>query len=217
MPDPCAACGACCRSFVVPVAGQDVWTLLTRLHLAAEAFLVVCRQMTPSPGGFRLQRGGALHALALAKQGHFAAGQPCVFLATSPDGSSRCRVYADRPAVCRRYPMTLSDSGVGQRADSLCPPDAWPDDEPQRPAWRAALDQLRLQQDIYAEVATRWNAMVDEAPPAVRLLPPAYLNYVLSIYDRLGRVQPEPAEAKAIIWQIYPQVEAQWMTLGSSG
>jgi Fe-S-cluster containining protein len=212
----------------VPVDGQDVWTFMTRLHLQPEQFLIVCRQMAPSPGGFRLQRGGATYALALDKQGHFAADQPCVFLAYSPDGTSRCSVYADRPAVCRTYPMTLLEGRIAPRAASLCPPGAWSDDEPQRPAWSAALRRLRIQHETYAEVATRWNAMVDEAPPAVRILPPAYLKYLLTVYDRLGAVQPEPADtglseleyqrkAKAVIWQIYPEVDAKWMTLGNSG
>src|SRR6476659_1979688 len=77
---PCATCAACCRSYLVPVCGQDVWRLSRSQRLAPEQFLVAWLQTEPGPDGFLLEPGGRPYGLGLGKRTRFAADQPCVFL-----------------------------------------------------------------------------------------------------------------------------------------
>jgi len=184
----CATCGACCRSYVVPVCGHDVWLLSTRQRLAPEQFLVAYGQAPGSTAreAFRLEAGGPLLGLALDKRGRFKPSSPCVFLYDLAGGQSRCGVYAERPVVCETYPMAMWDGLVSQREASLCPPDAWSDAAVQHPTWRAGLQRLRFHFDVYHEVVARWNARVAAAGPARSFALAEFYAYLLNVYDALA-------------------------------
>src|SRR5438270_9699051 len=142
--NPCATCGACCRNYIVPVCGRDIWFISTRQRLSPEQFLVAFPQEDSAIDGFYLQAGSKPYGLALDKQGKFGRTQPCVFLMHLGEGNDRCGIYNDRPTVCRAYPMALWSDVVYQRKDSLCPPDSWPVKEVLRPSWRAALQRFHM-------------------------------------------------------------------------
>ena len=108
---------------------------------------------------------------------------PCLFLLTLPDGEDRCGVYADRPVACGAYPMILRAERISMRDDPLCPSDAWPADEPARPAWRAALQRARMDFDVYHAVVERWNAGVRAGRAAAH--PSDYYDYLLRAYAAL--------------------------------
>jgi Fe-S-cluster containining protein len=181
---PCATCGACCRSYIVPVCGYDMWLINRRQHLSPEQYVVACPQPEQGFDGVLLESGGQPYGLALDKQGRFGIKQPCVFLLRLADGNVRCGIYADRPLVCQAYPMSMWSGVVFQGKQTLCPPDSWPVREPQRPRWRATLQRVHMQFDLYQAVVTRWNARVT-ARPGVRFTLREYFSYVLNVYDRL--------------------------------
>src|SRR5687768_15148998 len=191
--NPCATCGACCRSYIVPVYGHDLWQLSRRQRLSPEQFAVVVPEKGPRPEAFRLQADGPFHSLALDKKGRFDINRPCVFLMELPGGNARCGVYAERPVVCQSYPMSLWSGVVALRRDVLCPTDSWPLEQVLRPHWNEKLRRLVFELDIYGEIVARWNARV-AALPQVRFVLPEYFAYVLNVYDRLDALAGELGE-----------------------
>lgn len=182
---PCAACGACCRAYIVPVCGHDVWRICRGQHLSPEQFLIPCPQEQPEGDGFRLEREGKTYALALDKQGRLVKTQPCVFLVDLPGGGGKCGIYADRPIVCQTYPMSLMQGVVFERTKTQCPPGSWSPHAPKDPVWRTRLQRLHLRYDVYAEVVARWNARVELDTTGAVLTFFEYFGYVLNVYDRL--------------------------------
>ena len=206
--DPCAACGLCCRSYLVPVFGHDVYRLVKQRGLDPRSFLFIAEQETPDPVGFLLDPGGPTYGLALDKKNALEASQPCVFLVESDDGTSRCGVYEDRPIACATYPMAHAINGVGFLPAALCPPNAWPPDEPANEHWAVALRRLARYRDTYVEVVRRWNAWIAsrldrDAPPAEH-----FVAYVLQTYDRLATLDAGVAEAELTF------IERTWGTIG---
>ena len=193
--DPCAPCGLCCRSYLVPVYGHDVWRIATRRGRRPESFLFACEQEKVDSAGFRLEPGGATYALALGKKERLEATQPCIFLAELEGGESRCGIYPDRPVACASYPMSKWANQVFRKPTALCPPEAWPEDEASRPSWHDSLQRLRMERDVYAEVIGRWDARVDAEPQGTRLKPAELFDYILSVYDRLADLETEIGEA----------------------
>jgi Fe-S-cluster containining protein len=188
--DPCATCGACCRSYLVPVFGQDLYRLVTRRQLDPRSFVFFCEQEEPDRVGFRLQSGGTTYGLALDKKHKLEAAQPCTFLIEHADGSSRCGVYEDRPIACITYPMAKAPGGAALLPAALCPPDAWTPDEPANPHWTQALHRVDRYRDTYVEVINRWNAFIDSL--AGELRPPEhFIAYVLQVYKRLALLEEE--------------------------
>lgn len=189
--NPCATCGACCRSYVVPVAGYDVWLICHEQRLSPESFLVAYPRPDGGAEAFRLAAGGESLSLALDKQGRYRRHGPCIFLVRLAGGNDRCGIYAHRPAVCQAYPMALRENGgVALRGEVLCAPGAWPERAMARPGWRAALQRQRMHFDVYHEVVARWNARV-AARPEARYAARDYFSYLLNVYDRLAALDAE--------------------------
>lgn len=187
-PHPCASCGTCCRTYIVPVCGQDVWRLARHLHVDPADFLVAWREEEPGPDRFRVEPDGPPYTLVLDKRAWSREQSACVFLLRLPNGQDRCGVYDHRPAACRAYPMLLLREAVALRDDPLCPPGAWPPDEPRRPAWREALQRARMGFDVYHLVVARWNARLASGGTA-RF--GDYYAYLLGAYDALAELDEE--------------------------
>src|ERR1043165_3124657 len=85
---PCATCGACCRSYVVPLCGYDVWLISTHQRLGPEQFVVTYPQEVGALDGFLLDDESPPYGLALDKQGKFTPHKSCVFLVHLADGHS---------------------------------------------------------------------------------------------------------------------------------
>jgi Fe-S-cluster containining protein len=146
--NPCHTCGACCRSYAVPVCGYDLWRISTYQRLRPQEYVVAARQKDVTPEGFRLEREGPTYFLVLDKQGKLVPNNPCIFLVRLGGNHDRCGIYTHRPVVCQVYPMTVRNQVILQREDALCPPNAWPEAMLQHPAWRAALQRQRMHFDI---------------------------------------------------------------------
>lgn len=202
--NPCATCGACCRSYIVPVCGQDVWRISQRQRLAPEHFLIPVPQPKPRSDGFRLEPGGWTYALMLDKQGRLKVDQSCVFLVHLVGGHDRCGIYEHRPVVCQAYPMVQAPRGVSIRDEPLCPPDSWPDDELTKRPWRRVVMRVTMQFDLYAEVVARWNARVDAARSDRIFALDEYLSYLMNLYDRVAELDSKVGE------QTLTRVELTW-------
>ena len=187
--DPCATCGLCCRSYLVPVFGHDLYRLVTRQRADPRDFLFFCEQEEPDRVGFRLRPDGPTYGLALTKKHKLEATEPCVFLIEYPDGTSRCGSYEHRPIACSTYPMSTTPAGAALSATALCPPGSWSQDEPANPSWILGLRRLSRYRDTYVEVVNRWNAWVDvndQERPAHH-----FVGYVLQVYQRLVALEDE--------------------------
>jgi Fe-S-cluster containining protein len=203
--NPCDTCGACCRSYVVPVFGHDLWQICTHQRLAPEQFVLIYPEKEARPEAFRLEAGGQRYSLALDKKGRFELKKSCIFLVELPGGHARCGVYDHRPVVCQGYPMSMWSRVVAQRSETLCPPDSWSLPQITNPRWVVALTRLAMHLDIYSEVITRWNARV-EAHPERGFALPEFFSYLLNVYDRLDAISQEIGEAGMAA------VEATWPT-----
>jgi Fe-S-cluster containining protein len=207
--NPCATCGACCRSYIVPVCGYDVWRISTSQRLGPEQFLIPCPQDQPRLDGFLLALDEPAYGLALDKRGRFQPDQACVFLVDLKGGNSRCGIYADRPTVCQAYPMTLRDEETVQFRDAICPPGSWPEAAVHRPSWREAIARRTMHYGIYEDVVSRWNARFMDAPPGMELSLFAFYAYLMNVYDRMEALNREVgAERLAVIthsWGRLPQ------------
>ena len=93
----CQACGACCRNKDIAVSSYEVRRLARRLNLTVEEFFFQCVEKE-KPILRRKEDGN------------------CIFL--QPEG---CSVYADRPLVCRLFPLGLLVDGHGQELFGLMP------------------------------------------------------------------------------------------------
>src|SRR5688500_315363 len=202
--NPCATCGECCRSYMVPVFGQDVWLLSTRQRLSPEQFCLIYPEKEPRPEAFWLEAGGQRYSLALDKKGSFALKKACIFLMELPGGNARCGVYNDRPSVCRSYPMSLWSGVVAQRRETLCPPNSWPLAEVTHPRWAVALRRLCMVLDIYGEMVTRWNARV-AAHPGYSFALLEFFSFLMNFYDRLDGLSREiGAEGMTLVEATWP-------------
>ena len=193
----------------MPVCGYDVWLISTRQHLGPEQFLLAFPQQQPGLDGFRLSGDGPTFGLALDKQGPLRATQPCVFLMRLAGGHDRCGIYAERPVVCRSYPMSVWENAVVQRRDALCAPGSWSEADVGLPAWRDSLQLLRIHFDFYHEVVARWNARVAAEAPGAEFELPEYYSYLLNVYDRVASLENEtstPERVREIIDGFYPRV-----------
>ena len=201
--DPCALC---CRSFLVPVFGHDLYRLVTRRNLDPRGFTFFCEQEEPDRVGFRLQAGGTTYGLALGKKNKLEVTQPCTFLIEHGDGTSRCGVYEDRPVACQVYPMSRTKGGISLLPAALCPPDAWGPDEGANPHWADGLHRVSRYRDTYVEVVNRWNAWIDSLAGEPRP-PKHFVAYVLQLYDRLARLDSELGH------DVIAEVERTWASL----
>ncbi len=180
--DPCGPCGRCCRDFVVPLSGLDLWRLVRSQRLAPEDFTVSFPAKEPSAQSFILEPAGPHLLLGLDKRGAFAVGRPCVFL-LELDGLSRCGVHADRPVVCRAYPMALTAGAIRRSPDAACPSGAF-----EGPAafadWGPVLAEHSLAWEIHGRAAARWNARVHAA--GARLPLSLFLALLVDLHDQLA-------------------------------
>lgn len=182
---PCGTCGECCRAFLVPVCGHDIWRISRLLDLRPEEFVVALRRENITPDGFILRPEGPSFSLALAKRGKMMPGEPCIFLIDFANGESRCGVYAERPTTCRVYPMTLRDGQVMQHPDVLCPPGAWAEHEPKKQHWFDAIENRNLQFDFYHQVLANWNKNVAGLDAGTTYTIHNFYDYLLKVYDAL--------------------------------
>lgn len=127
-PFHCVGCGACCKGRFIPLTldearhwlrrGYDVAVLLEAFEQgtwpqSAEAYAYNVRRATPVEcGGQTLQVTAIFAGQAIPR---------CPNLRED----DLCGIYAERPQVCRIYPMEINPFIELRTGDKDCPPPAW--------------------------------------------------------------------------------------------
>ena len=207
--NPCAACGLCCRSYLVPVFGHDLYRLVKKRNLDPRSFTFICEQEKPDRVGFRLIADGPAYGIALDKKDRLEVSQPCTFLVEEDDGLSHCGIYEDRPIACATYPMARAAVGVAFLPAALCPPNTWPPDETRKPEWENQLRRLARYRDTYVEVVNRWNAWIESKPNQSRP-PEHFVAYVLQVYEQLAALDASIGD------ETLATIEQTWATLAAN-
>jgi Fe-S-cluster containining protein len=209
--NPCATCNAgCCRQYLVPLCGYDVWLISTRQRLRPNQFAVPYPISEERTEGFKLEADGPQLALTLDKRGQFRRNGPCVFL-LSLGGHDRCGIYADRPVVCHAYPFVSKGLALGFRTSPLCPAGAWSEGNLLERRRRRDVNRAEMQYDIYGEVVARWNARVEAAGPGREFGMTEYYSYLINVYEGLARIDdalgPDEVERVVMSWRMAPRPE----------
>lgn len=198
-PNACSACAACCKSYVVPVCGRDIWLLSTQQRMNPEQFVVTMAFDEQRSDAFRLEAGGKPLTLMLDKKGQMRLNGDCIFLMTLVGGHQRCGVYNDRPVACRAYPMVRFEDEqthlitIGPRKDALCPPGSWSSSVGAGQQWAQAVQQVDMEFDIYSTVLSRWNARVATYPNR-KFQMTEFFSYLMNVYDRMGALDKRLGE-----------------------
>lgn len=191
----CLSCeGRCCRAYIVPVTGHDVWRIVQEQRLAPGSFVQREPEDYPTLTGFLLRPGGPTYAISLRHQYDRRNERPCIFLMQLRDGVQRCGIYAHRPLACQTYPMQLQPSGVVSRADMLCPRGSWADITERPGEWRERLIQQDAAWDHYATVVLAWNTAVRQRPADSGYVLDDYLAYLIAAYDDFTMRRDQPAD-----------------------
>ena len=186
----CNGCfGRCCREYLVPITGADIWRIARTHHLMPMDFVSCDVEESPTPAGVLLRLGGPTYALALQHHQPRAHERVCMFL--NPDG--RCSIYADRPLVCQTYPMYLRKGIVTPREDLLCPDGSWAGIERTQAAWRARIIAQEQAWQDYALVVAAWNGAIRSLQSEAGAVLAQYLDYLMCAYDLLLNRSPEMA------------------------
>lgn len=159
----CLSCRekTCCAYYTVTVTTHDLLRIARTMQLIPSEFLTYQRTSDDDKGGFLLQRGGARHAMALAKRpASDETSSPCVFLLRTNDQHGLCSLGDLRPAQCRTFPTYLANGVVGVvhkpggcvRTWSYGDIDV--DDE------RRGLMRACDEDEAHHELVERWNARV---------------------------------------------------------
>ena len=129
-PFHCVGCGACCKGRFIPLTLGEAQQWLQRGHdmvVLLEAFEASAWEQSPEAFAYNVQRsapvqcgGHGLHVTAIF------AGQAIPRCPNLMD-DDLCSIYADRPQVCRIYPMEINPYIPMRVSNKECPPDAWGD------------------------------------------------------------------------------------------
>ena len=184
--NPCGTCGACCRSYVVPVYGYDVWRIARAWDVPPWSFLIFFQTPAARRDAFMLDHSGSRFRLALAKQPgrRVKTAPPCIFLLRTRRGHARCALGALRPQICRSYPAECVDGVLSVRAPG-CTCRSWALADLDIAAERSALDARQAEAEEYCGVIAGWNERVMAAPPAQGFDFPTFCDYVLAAYDAM--------------------------------
>lgn len=186
----CNGCfGRCCREYVVPLNGADIWRIARTQHLAPMRFVWCDAEESPTPSGVLLRPGEPTYTLALQHHQPRNHERICMFL--NPDG--RCSIYAARPLVCQTYPMYLRKGVVTPREDLLCPAGSWAGIERMQADWRARIIAQNQAWEDYALVIAAWNGAIRSLQYETGAALAQYLDYLLLAYDQLVDRSPETA------------------------
>jgi Fe-S-cluster containining protein len=125
----CTMCGNCCHDLRVPLTVDEALAWLER----AQEVQILCEAVPwpEEPAADNLQAAHKRRRSFAAMSGTLPA-RVVVMLTTAFVGpcpnlqdDMRCRIYAERPLVCRIYPAEISPFVELTPAGKGCPPEAW--------------------------------------------------------------------------------------------
>lgn len=183
--NPCRNCSRCCRAYLVPITGRDIWRIWRSQRLAPSKFSLPVEVEDKRPDAFRLVANGEPHILILDKAGELRPDSPCVFLMQLPGGFDRCAIYQDRPAACRAYPMVPAAERVAVNPRALCPPNSWSEVDTGKSTWRVIVREADLEYDVYSLVVAHWNDRVARYP-ARQFALDEFCGFIFNVYERIA-------------------------------
>lgn len=201
--NPCRNCSRCCRAYLVPITGRDIWRIWRSQRLAPSKFALSVEMEEERPDAFRLVANGDFQILILDKAGELRPDSPCIFLMQLPGGFDRCGIYQDRPSACRAYPMVPAPERVAVNPKALCPPNSWSEDDTGKENWRTIVREADLEYDVYSLVVAHWNDHVARHPDRPFALD-EYCGFLFNVYERIATldqlVPTEDRQAILISW-----------------
>ncbi len=195
----CTACrGQCCYGALARLSWDDVRRIQRAQRLAFTSFARIVpdedRIAKDFALAFVLGARSSPHLLALRHSSRVACA--CTFLVLV--AGQPCGIYADRPAVCRVYPMQLDEATIAVRDDVTCRPAYW-DLTRLEPA--PYLDAIRLQHcewRIFERTVAVWNRTFAGSDAAMAEAFTAYLDRAYARIDR-ARAVAAPGEYDALV------------------
>jgi len=130
----CTVCGKCCRDLKLPLTADEATDWLARGHQVQ----LIC-EASPWPGdlGETDLPASHFHNRSFAVVSGRMPARVAVMLAANLAGACpnlaadmRCRIYDDRPLVCRIYPAEVNPFVELDPAKKRCPPEAWTSPQP---------------------------------------------------------------------------------------
>jgi Fe-S-cluster containining protein len=146
----CTQCGKCCRDTKVPLTVAEAIKWLNRGHEVQ----LLC-EASPWPGALDGEpRAAHFKRRSFAVMSGSMPTRVVVMLVANIVGACpnllsnmRCRIYEDRPLVCRIYPAEINPLVALKRENKACPPEAWATDLPLLQRGELLMDRL-MSRDI---------------------------------------------------------------------
>ncbi|EIK97247.1 hypothetical protein PMM47T1_08896 [Pseudomonas sp. M47T1] len=121
-------CGACCKGRFIPLTLAEAQQWLKRGHEVAvllEAFEVSTWPQAPQAYAYNVQRSAPVRCGEQTLQVTAILAGQAIPRCPNLGGDDRCGIYAERPLVCRIYPMEINPFIALRISDKECPPESW--------------------------------------------------------------------------------------------
>jgi Fe-S-cluster containining protein len=146
----CTQCGRCCRDTKVPLTVAEAVKWLNR----GDEVQLMC-EASPWPAAldgepraahfkrrsFAVMSGSMPTRVAVTLIANIVGACPNLL------SNMRCRIYQDRPLVCRIYPAEINPFIALKRENKACPPEAWAQDQPLFQRGEVLMDNV-MSEDI---------------------------------------------------------------------
>lgn len=158
--DACASCsGHCCYDMIVRVNGYDAWRIAHAQRIPYPNFVMIGQDAEGTGYGFKLAGRPGMHSFYLRRSEH---SEACTFLVHISEETKRCGIYADRPTVCRVYPMHFHHGAVAMRDDVRCKPTDFTMAALDVGHWRSLLLDFHCEWTMYGWALNVWNQSVEK-------------------------------------------------------
>jgi Fe-S-cluster containining protein len=124
----CNGCGACCKGRLIPLTLSESKAWLQRGHDVAvllEAFDESSWPDEPARQAYNAGRAGSVSSGAASLKVIAILAGNALSRCPNLDDQDQCGIYAERPLVCRIYPMEVNPFIELKPAQKGCPPEVW--------------------------------------------------------------------------------------------
>jgi Fe-S-cluster containining protein len=202
----CTACGKCCHDLRVPLTIAEAIAWLERggqMELICEA---IPWAIEPEPGNAQAQykRARSSPAMSGSLPVRISIVLAAAFGGACPnlDADMRCRIYEERPLVCRIYPAEINPFVELAPENKACPSDAWQNKPLQRQGILVDATTVEL-----VEQMRRANQL--EAPLRMQVCLELGLNDAALANEGFVMVSPDSEALLTALRRIHATSESQ--------
>jgi hypothetical protein len=148
MKTSCLRCGNCCTRFGVCVTFFDILRIQKATGKNPEEFLELIADYP--------EREREEPAIMID-------GRPCLLVLKMEKGNlcgfysaSGCRIYENRPLLCRAYPFVLKKEKLFE-LKSRCCPKSWKPSKEEEQQYKKDAAQYKKEVEEYKKIAEKWN------------------------------------------------------------